>query len=108
MEPSTPPPPFVWSPSPRLRRREDKELNPLASSTHRSSEFLEILRFPEVLVNARKSDVGDRIERLEAVHHHLADRGRVDLAFAAGLDLALDRRNQFVDPLGSDRAFAAG
>src|SRR4051812_37675293 len=41
-------------------------------------EFLEITGLPEVLVDSGEAYVGDRVERLQAVHHHLADSGRTD------------------------------
>ena len=69
--------------------------------------FREIAGLAEVLVDGCEADVGDMIERPEAVHHRLADFVRLDLV-AAGFELALDRADQPVDALGRDVALAAG
>src|SRR5688572_19042555 len=71
-------------------------------------EMLEIPRLAEVLVDRGEADVGDRVERLQALHHHLADPARRHLALAAGLELALDRGCEPLDPLRRNRPLAAG
>ena len=57
---------------------------------HRPCKLLEILGVCEVLVDAGEADIGDAVEAFQPLHHHLADRSRRDLAFAAGFQLALD------------------
>src|SRR5947209_12854276 len=75
---------------------------------HRPREFLEVPGFAEILIDAGEADIGDRVERFQALHHQRADPGRGGLALAARLDLALDRGSEALDPLGRDGAFAAG
>src|SRR5947209_7980710 len=73
----------------------------------RAGDLREIARLAEVLVDAGEADVGDVVDRLEAVHHRFADSGRRDLV-AAGFELALDRGDEPVDAVGRDVALAAG
>src|SRR3569623_1479847 len=49
---------------------------------HAAGEFLEIARFGKVAINRGEADVGDAVELAQAVHHHLADLGRENLAIA--------------------------
>src|SRR5439155_6775974 len=72
----------------------------------RSCNFRKIAGFAEVLIDAGEADVGDVIDRLETVHHRLADLCRRDFV-AAGLQLALDRVDQAADPLRADVALPA-
>src|SRR3569623_1733318 len=74
----------------------------------RAGEFLEVARFGKIAINAGEADVGHRIQLAPALHHHRADLGGGHLAFAHGLDLALDAGNQLVDALLLDAALAAG
>ena len=53
----------------------------------RANEFLEILRLPEVPVDAGKPHIGDLVERLQRVHHQLANLLAGDVALAARLQL---------------------
>src|SRR4051812_11049546 len=73
----------------------------------RAGNFREIARLAEVLVDAGEANVGDVIERLEAIHHGLADLACIDL-IPAGFELALDRGDEPVEALGRNIALAAG
>src|SRR5688500_15343867 len=70
--------------------------------------MLEVAGLAEVLIDRGEADIGDRVEPLQAFHHQLADPGRGHLAVAAGLELALDRRGELLDPLRGGRPLAAG
>src|SRR6185437_6617496 len=74
----------------------------------RARKFLEVARFAEVAIDAGETDVRDAVELAQAVHHHFPDARRGDLAFSNRFDLALDARNQLVDPFLPDAALAAG
>src|SRR3954470_18282521 len=57
-------------------------------------EMLEIAGLAEVLIDAGEADIGHAVELLQPVHHHFAHARGIDLAVAAGLQLALDRGDQ--------------
>src|SRR5687768_8455557 len=73
-----------------------------------AGEILEILGFAEILINRGESDVGDRVEGLQTLHHHPTDPGRRHFALAARLELALDRGGEPLDPFLRHGALAAG
>src|SRR3954469_11915156 len=73
----------------------------------RAGNLREIAGLAEVLVDRGEANVGDVVEGLEPVHHRLADLACPDLV-AAGFELALDRRDEAVQPLGRDVPLAAG
>src|SRR5256885_5093138 len=79
----------------------------LAPIADRAGDLREVTRLAEVFVDGGEADVGDMVERLEAVHHRLADLACLHFV-AAGFELALDRGDQAVDPLGRNIALAAG
>src|SRR5438132_7748248 len=58
---------------------------------HAAGKILEILRLAEILIDAGEANVGDAVELLQPVHHHLPDARGDDFAFPARLELALDR-----------------
>src|SRR5690625_883963 len=68
-------------------------------------EILEIIRRLEVLVNACKSYIGDRVDPGERIHHDLADLGGIDIRIARALQPAHDAGDHLLDPIGLDRAF---
>src|SRR3546814_15089949 len=73
----------------------------------RGREFLEILGFGEIAIDAGEADIGDIVEALERLHHHRADLLRLDFILARGFELALDSRYEAFDPRAVDRALAA-
>ena len=75
---------------------------------HRAGKFLEIQRFGEVAIDARKADVGHRIERAQPVHDHFADGLGRYLALTQRFDPALDAGDKLVEPFLRDAALAAG
>src|SRR4051812_14640909 len=79
----------------------------LAPIADRAGDLREVARLAEVFVDRREADVGDGVERIEAVHPRLADLARLHFV-AAGFELTLDRGNEPVDPLGRDIPLAAG
>ena len=58
--------------------------------------------------NRGEANVRHRIELPQPLHHHLADRAGGDFGFAHRFDLALDARNQLVEPFLRDPPLAAG
>ena len=74
---------------------------------HRFGDLGEIARLAEVLIDRGEADVGDMVERFQAMHHRLADGVGGDFV-AARFQLALDAAHQPVDLGGVDVALAAG
>src|SRR6185312_14313270 len=65
----------------------------------------EVPRFGEILVDARETNVGDVVERLEAIHHRFADLGALHL-IALGFQPTLDAGDHAVDLVRGDIALA--
>src|SRR6187551_3536774 len=80
---------------------------PLAAIADRAGDLCKIARLAEVLVDAREANVGDMVDGLEAVHDRFPDLARRDL-IPSSFQLSLDRRDQAVDALRGNVAFAAG
>src|SRR5438874_1890554 len=66
----------------------------------------EVAGVAEVLIDARKADVGDVVERFQAGHHRLADSRRRDLV-AECFHLPLHAADEAVDSGRVDVAFAS-
>src|SRR5437870_423167 len=79
------------------------------SPRRRGLDFLQ--RIPEIgdvleaAVNRRKANVGDLVELVELLHHHLADLARGNLALAQSEHLLHDALDSLVDVLGGHRPF---
>src|SRR3546814_18709848 len=73
-----------------------------------SDVCLPIFGFGEILVDAGEADIGDRVQRLQTVHHHLADGIGLDVRLALGFQLALDAGHEPFPAHGLQRALAAG
>ena len=76
-------------------------------SFHTFNDFRKVLWLAEVLVNTRKPYVRHMVEPFESGHYRLADPVDPDIV-PLRLELALNARDQPVDPLGRDVALAAG
>ncbi|VXC82558.1 hypothetical protein SPHINGOAX6_50281 [Sphingomonas sp. AX6] len=86
----------------------ERSILPSPDLGHRARKFLEIACFGEILIDAREADIGDRVQPLQRLHHHLADTVGGDFAFALCFQLTLDAGHQLVDPCLVDRALSAG
>src|SRR5690606_27916668 len=62
----------------------------------------------EILVHGRKTDVGDVVERLQPLHHQVADVMRLDVRFAGAFELTHDAADHALDALRLDGALAHG
>ena len=80
------------APAAALRRRLD--------FLQRIAEVGDVL---EAAVDRREADVGDLVELVELLHHHLADLPRRDLALAERQHLRDDALDRLVDELGRHR-----
>src|ERR1700730_10923 len=67
-------------------------------------ELAEILGLAEITVDRGKADIGDLVERRQCLHDQLADHVARDVGFAGALELAHQRIDDALDPVGLDRA----
>src|SRR5438105_1113177 len=71
-------------------------------------KLAEILGFAEVAVDRGKTDVGDLVEDRQRLHDLFADLLAADLGVARAFELAHQRIDHALDPLGLDRPLAQG
>src|SRR5262249_26259387 len=78
----------------------------------RGNDFLdgvaEIRDVLEASIDGREADVGDLVQLVELLHHHLADLPRADLTLAQAQDALGDPADGLVDVLGGNRALVQG
>src|SRR5215470_11486681 len=72
----------------------------LLELAHRLAEILDVLEAP---IDGSKADVGDLVELVELLHHHLADLARRDLALTESQHLTDDPVDGLVDELRRHR-----
>src|SRR5580658_10697633 len=71
-----------------------------------ADEFAEILGLAEVAIDTGEADIGDLVEGGQRFHDQLADLISRDIGLARAFQLADDRIDHPLDPLGLDRALA--
>src|SRR6266851_7019757 len=69
-------------------------------------KFTEILGFAEIAVDRGETDVGDLVEDRQRLHDLFADLLAADLCVARAFELAHQRVDHPLDPLGLDRPLA--
>src|SRR6185437_12093078 len=94
------------SAAPIQRESSPVELALVPLNVELADEILEVLDLAEIAVDRGEAHIGDRIERVERVHHLLADLVRGDLGFAGALEPPHDGTNDALDALGIDRPLA--
>src|SRR5262249_35969414 len=73
-----------------------------------SDKIAEILGFAEVAVDRGKADIGDLIETRQRIHGETPDHPARDIGLARTLQLAYQRVDNALDPLGLERTFTQG
>src|SRR4029453_7244177 len=71
-----------------------------------TQHLFEILRFAEIAVYRGETHIGDIVKGSQALHDEIADGLRRDVGLAGAFELAHNRRDHPLDPIGIDRPLA--
>src|SRR5262249_26440988 len=71
-----------------------------------ADKFAEILGLAKIAVDRGKAHIGDLIERRQRLHHQFTDHIARDLGLARAFELAYQRIDDALDPVGLVRSLA--